>query len=122
MMSNSPMIIAARKRHIQQQIEAVKSVEFLSEWPSGRPFKHGAMTIIFKFPVWHKEDAISVVKNYLSSFDLTQSVDYHIPAWNWGNRNMFDGVRDLIVTFDSDEVFVMTKMGWDMLNGAEDDI
>ena len=100
----------------------IRSVKFLDTWPSGRPFKHGAMEITFKFPPFNGVSAKKEVEFFLEGHGLELSKDYHIPGWNFvSNGYYLDSSHNgsIIITFDRDEVFVMTKLGWS--SNEEDD-
>jgi hypothetical protein len=93
----------------------IKSATLTSTWPNGRKFKHGAMVIKFSFPPNTVSGAVAEVEQFLTDNGLIRSEDYHIPAWNYSQNQHYDFFKDeMTVTFANDEVFVMTKMGWDM--------
>jgi hypothetical protein len=90
----------------------IRGIEFVSKWPNGRDFRHGAMRIDFFFHPMSRISAEADVEALMESRGLDRGVDYHIPDWNfWGNS----GVRKPFhITFNSDEDFVMAKMMWDL--------
>jgi len=99
----------------------IRGVEFVSKWPNGREFRHGAMRIDF---IFHPESRISAeadVEALMESRGLERGADYHIPAWNFRGGGPGGGVRKPFhITFNSDEDFVMAKMMWDVQGGDND--
>jgi hypothetical protein len=95
----------------------IRSAELVARWPNGRPFKHGAMNIIFYYPYSTRISAEAEIEQYMrDKLDYTRGVDYRIPAWNYPNnitRSSSVFVIGVTITFTSAETFVMTKLMWD---------
>lgn len=97
---------------------SIKKVEFRDTWPNGRPYKHGAMAIFFKTNPRSVLAAEDEIEQYLASYDLIRSRDYHIPPWNFNRVSRYsinsnNITSPIIITFNDDETFVMTKLSWD---------
>ena len=107
----------ARDGNVTMHHGNIAKVEFIDKWPNGRPFKHGAMKISFVFPPASRLSAEADIEAMMEDHGYVRGEDYHIPAWNFSGNHV---VRSPIhITFNTDEVFVMAKMTWDV--EVEDD-
>jgi hypothetical protein len=100
----------------------IKSSKFLTTWPNGRPYKHGAMELSFGYNPSSRTSAEGEIELFMKHHGYVRGEDYHIPAWNYSPvRYRYDYpeyIKDrLIITFATDEQFVMAKMAW----GLQDD-
>jgi hypothetical protein len=89
--------------------------EFVSTWPNGRPFKHGAMKLKFQFHAKSRLAAEGDIELFMAENGYKRSEDYHIPDWNfsYAPRSTPEYVpTEIIITFATDEQFVMAKMAW----------
>jgi hypothetical protein len=95
----------------------VSSTTFLDKWPNGRLYKHGAMAIEFWNRPKNSYKAICDIEEFMQSQELVRSDHYHIPPWNFpvSRTIMADEwvANPLIVTFATEEHFIMAKLAWD---------
>lgn len=100
----------------------ISGVEFKDAWPTGRPFKHGALEIRFVFPAGTKISAEEDVEALMEEHGYIRGKDYNIPGWNYSLYYGQDhDIAKLVITFDNDETFVMAKMSWDLDTETETD-
>lgn len=89
-------------------------IRFLDKWANGRKFKHGAMELAFIFSPASRLAAEAEIEMFMETYDLVRGKDYHIPGWNYPNYSIPDfWGRNITITFNDGETFVMTKMRWD---------
>jgi hypothetical protein len=100
----------------------VISAKFLDKWPNGRLYKHGAIALTFRYTPISRVSAIGEIELYMQTQDLVRTEHYHVPEWNFrpeygGTLPVTEWINStLIATFVSDELFVMAKLSWDLIN------
>jgi hypothetical protein len=99
----------------------VSSTTFLDKWPNGRLYKHGAMAIEFCNRPKNGYTAIRDIEGFMQTQELVRSEHYHIPAWNFPPLRTGVEIDEwisnpLIVTFATEEHFIMAKLAWDFGN------
>lgn len=99
----------------------VISTTFLDKWPNGRLYKHGAMAIKFWNRPKTRQSAIRDIEGYMQLQDLVRSEHYHIPDWNFqpvrAAHQTDEWINEtVIVTFVTEEHFIMAKLAWDFGN------
>lgn len=100
----------------------INSVTFKDAWPTGRLFKHGALEIEFVFPAGSKLSAEEDVEALMEHHGYIRGKDYYIPGWNYSPYYGQDfHIDKIVITFDSDETFVMAKMSWGIETETETD-
>jgi len=95
----------------------IRSAELWDSWPNGRPIKNGAVALRLNFPDQPEAVIISEIQDFMEDRDLFLNEDYTIPPYNfmrWKTSRM-----PIIVTFTSEEKFVMAKLGWDLEDNGD---
>ena len=116
-MANYNTIPTRLIRNDWKNMSNIKASKFLSTWPNGRPYKHGAMEISFGYNPTSRTSAEGEIELFMRGHGYVRSEHYHIPLWNFNTRGYNHGYPDyvndrLIITFATDEQFVMAKMSW----------
>lgn len=104
---------------MKHSVGNIQSIKFLDTWPNGRKFKHGALEVKFLFQPKHREAAEGDIEAFMEYKGYERGKDYTIPGYNYSiiyreAREMTWVREPFIVTFTSDEIFVMAKMTWNV--------
>jgi hypothetical protein len=99
----------------------VISTIFLDKWPNGRLYKHGGMAITFRIRPSTRVSAIHNIEKFMDSRGFTRTNHYHVPEWNFQPVRTAVETQEwitnpLIVTFATEEHFIMAKLAWDFGN------
>jgi hypothetical protein len=109
-------------RKITSVTHNVISTIFLDKWPNGRLYKHGGMAITFRIRPSTRVSALPNSEKFMDSRGFTRTNHYHVPEWNFSPQRHATAVADeyisnpLIVTFATEEHFIMAKLAWDFGN------